>query len=151
MMAVFCVVLFFYSHKDEKHLLKSFIILNLVFTLPLIIFYYIPDYSGFDMTASGVNFYGDPHNVHSTYRLIGGETDLGVLVYFFLFFSVPFILIYYSFNDKLESKQAKSLSIPAEKTDKKQTQNNIKMKVNDKFESKQSKNLTIPAKKTDKK
>lgn len=97
-------ILFFYSRKDEKHLIKSFIIINLVYTLPLIIFYYIPDYSGFDVTKTSVTFFGNPDNVHSTYRLIGGETDLAVLLYFFLFFSVPFILIYYSFNDKLAKK-----------------------------------------------
>ncbi|MHA1150557.1 MAG: hypothetical protein ACTSR8_20245 [Promethearchaeota archaeon] len=101
-MLVFFGVLFSYSHKSERNMIRSFIFLGVFFLIPLTIFYYIPDYSGFNITAEGVNYYGNPENIHSTYRLVGGEADFGVLLYFGVFFSIPFILIYYSFNDKLE-------------------------------------------------
>lgn len=97
-------LLFFYAAKSEKSLIKSFVIITLAYVIPMAIFYYIPDYSGFDVNAVGVNYYGTD-NVHSTYRIVGGEADLGVLLYFTLLFFIPLMLIYYSFNDKLEKPQ----------------------------------------------
>lgn len=89
----------FYAHKSDEKLTKAFVILSIAYTLPLIIFYFIPDYSGFNVNAQEVAFYGDPDYVPSAYRLVGGEADLGVLIYLFLFFFVPLLLIYYSIND----------------------------------------------------
>ncbi len=88
-----------YAHKSDLHLTKAFIILSIAYTLPLIIFYFIPDYSGFNINAKGVSYFGNPDYVPSTYRLTGGEADLGVLVFVFLFFFVPLLLIYYSINE----------------------------------------------------
>jgi len=105
-------LLFFYSAKDEAHLIKTFLIITAVYMIPLIIFYYIPDNSGFNIYAEGVNYYGNPDNVHYTYRLIGGEADLGVLIFFFLLFLIPLILIYYSFNDKLEKPLKEKKTVP---------------------------------------
>ncbi|MGV9197496.1 MAG: hypothetical protein ACOC44_10265 [Promethearchaeia archaeon] len=96
---IVAVVMFFYAHKSEEKLSKAFIILTLAYLLPLIIFYFIPDYSGFDINANDVKYYGDPNYVPAVYRLVGGEADLGVLVYIFLFFFMPLMLLYYSFND----------------------------------------------------
>ena len=114
-MVVFFGVLFFYAPKSERNMIRSFFILSLFFLIPLTIFYYIPDYSGFDVTAPGVNYYGNPNNVHSAYRLIGGEADLGVLLYFALLFGLPLILIYYSFNDKLDNYQKENEEVAANK------------------------------------
>jgi len=98
----------FYAHKSDEHLLKAFVILSIAYTLPLIIFYFIPDYSNFNIYADGVNYFGNPDYVPSTYRLVGGEADLGILIYLFLFFFVPLLLIYYSINDLPFKKKTSS-------------------------------------------
>lgn len=92
-----CVLV--YAHRSDEHLFKAFIIFTIAYTLPLIIFYFIPDYSGFNVNGKGVNYYGDPDYVPSAYRLVGGEADLGVIIYLFLFFFVPLTMIYYSMNE----------------------------------------------------
>lgn len=103
------IVVLLYAHRSDEHLFKAFIIFSIAYTLPLIIFFFIPDYSGFDVTAQGVNYYGDPNYIPSAYRLVGGEADLGVIVYIFLFFFVPLLLLYYSVNELpfLKSKTSK--------------------------------------------
>ena len=98
-------LLLFYAGKSEKKMAKSFIIITLAYVVPMAVFYYIPDYSGWlanpDVNPEYVNYYGTD-NLHSTYRLVGGEADLGVLLYFSLLFLLPMTLIYYTINDKLE-------------------------------------------------
>jgi hypothetical protein len=109
-------ILIFYSQKTKKTLIRSFYIITIAYTVPLMIFYFIPDYSGFDINAVGVNYYGNVANVHSTYRLVGGEADLGIIIFFFLFFFVPLILLYHSIRPSLE-KTLKELEL--KKTQKK--------------------------------
>lgn len=106
-MVMFFGVLLFYAHKSGDKMFRAFIILGLFYIIPLAIFYYIPDYyglSGMDMyNGVAVNYFGRPDaKTHSTYILTGGEADLGVLLYFLLFFALPFIFIYYSFSNKLD-------------------------------------------------
>ncbi|MBD3353273.1 MAG: hypothetical protein GF364_17465 [Candidatus Lokiarchaeota archaeon] len=84
--------------KNRKAFYRTSIFIMLMYTIPLIIAYFIPDMSGFDVTAEGVNFYGDPSDVRYVYRLTGGEADLGVIVYFVLFLFVPLIFIYWGFS-----------------------------------------------------
>lgn len=117
-------LLFCYAGKSEKKMIKSFIIITLAYVVPMAVFYYIPDYSGFDVNAVGVNYYGADDNIHSTYRIVGGEADLGVLLYFSILFFIPLMLIYYSFNDKLEKPQ---IEIPPSKVEtvEKEQGNNI--------------------------
>ena len=98
-------LLFTYAGKSEKKMIKSFIIISLAYVIPMAVFYYIPDYSGFDVTAEGVNYYGNIGNVHSTYRIVRGEADLGVILYFAILFFISLMLIFYSINDKLEKLQ----------------------------------------------
>jgi hypothetical protein len=94
--AVFLLIKFI--HRNEKMFFKVSMIIILVFSIPLIITYFIHDYSGFNIYGLNVNYYGDPSYVPSTYRLTGGEADLGVLVFFFLFLFVPLILLYFGYN-----------------------------------------------------
>ncbi|MHA1150087.1 MAG: hypothetical protein ACTSR8_17780 [Promethearchaeota archaeon] len=105
---IIILILFKYSHKSDKTLMKSFVIVTIIYMAPLILFYFIPDYSGFNINSPGVNYYGDPNYIPSTYRLIGGEADLGVLIFFFLFLFVPLLLLYYSFNELSSSKDKES-------------------------------------------
>ncbi|HDZ19511.1 MAG TPA: hypothetical protein ENH75_14530 [archaeon] len=104
---VFFGVLFIYAHKTETSMIKSFYGLVIFFLVPLIIFYFISDYSGFDINGQGVNYYGNPNNVHATYRLVGGEADLGVSLFFLILFFVPFLLIYKSIKPDLQLIQNK--------------------------------------------
>ena len=111
-MIIFFGVLIIYTHKTEKSLIKSFYTLFLFYIIPLIIFYFISDYSGFDINAQGVNYYGNPNNIHATYRIIGGEADLGVILYFFVLFFVPLLLIYKSIKPDLQLIKKKKISSP---------------------------------------
>lgn len=62
--------------------------------LPLAISYAVPDTSGFDVHGLGVNYFGSDAYIASTYRLSGGESDLGTMVLFGLFLFVPLILLW---------------------------------------------------------
>lgn len=104
---VFFLILLAYAHKSGDRMFRGFIILCIFYIVPLAFLYYIPDYYGVSgmETYNGVvvNYITVPgRNTHSSYIFTGGEADLGVLLYFFLLFAVPFLFLYYSIKDKLE-------------------------------------------------
>jgi hypothetical protein len=92
------VLLLFFSHKSKKAFIWLSTLIIIGYAIPLSISYFIPDLSGFNVTAPGVNYFGDPGNVPSTYRLTGGEADLGVLVYFGIFLFLPLALLWMSYS-----------------------------------------------------
>ncbi len=87
------VLMFFLMQRGTRAFYVSSTIIVIVTFLPLAIAYFIPDTSGFDVNALGVNYFGGDV-VPSTYRLTGGEADLGVMVFFGLFFFVPIVLLW---------------------------------------------------------
>ncbi len=127
MIVVIIVTLFFYSLKNEKTFIRSFYIITLIFAIPLIIFYFIPDYSGVTWTSD--NYYGfeysDGYHIHAAYRLVGGEADLGIMLYFMLFLLVPLYLIYRSIlpelEDTLKEIEQKKAQKKAKKLEKKRS------------------------------
>lgn len=88
------ILVFFVMQRGRKWIFLSTACIALVTVVPLAIAWFVPDGSGFDVTAPGVTFFGDPGAVTSTYRLSGGEADLGVLVFFGLFFLLPMVLLW---------------------------------------------------------
>lgn len=97
-LAIALIIIFKFMHRSEKMFIKSSILLILIYFIPLLVAYFIPDYSGFDIYDPNVTYFGDPSYIPSVYRLTGGEADFGVMVFFFLFFFVPLVLLYYGYN-----------------------------------------------------
>lgn len=94
------VLMFFFMQRDVKTFYKTSIIIIAMYFIPLLIAYIIPDMTGFDVYAEGVNYFGDNTQdyVPYVYRLTGGEADFGVLVYYLMFFFVPLTLVYWGYK-----------------------------------------------------
>lgn len=92
--------MFFFMQKNTKTFYRVSIITIVMYFIPLLIAYLIPDMTGFDVYAEGVNYFGDRTQdyVPFVYRLTGGEADFGVLVYYLLFFFLPLLLTYWGYR-----------------------------------------------------
>jgi hypothetical protein len=95
--ATVALIMFFMQRSSKHFQIASIVIIAAAF-VPLAIAYAVPDTSGFDIHGVGVNYFGSDAYVASTYRLTGGEADLGVMVFFGLFFFVPLVLLWMSFD-----------------------------------------------------
>ncbi|MBN2150087.1 MAG: hypothetical protein JW839_01450 [Candidatus Lokiarchaeota archaeon] len=97
-LALTLVLILFFMQRSSKHFQLASIIIIVAAVVPLAIAYAVPDTSGFDVYGPGITYYGSDAWVASTYRLTGGEADLGVVVFFGLFFFVPLILLWMSYD-----------------------------------------------------
>jgi len=98
---IFIILILVFSKfliKNNKKFIIGSIVFFIIYFTPLSIAYFIPDTSGFDINAPGVNYFGDPYYIPYVYRLTGGEADLGVMFYILLFYFVPMILIYFGYK-----------------------------------------------------
>ncbi|MBD3187936.1 hypothetical protein GF325_13955 [Candidatus Bathyarchaeota archaeon] len=92
------ILIIFYMPKGDKSFIKDTLLIIGVASLPLIIFFFIPDYSNFDIMAEDATFFGNPADLRSVFRITGGEADLGVFVYYVLFMFVPLALLYLGYR-----------------------------------------------------
>lgn len=106
--------LLLYAHKGPRQLEKLFVASLLVFMIPLAIAYAIPlDEASYAELLALDGFYagrvdanGDPLYVGSAFYLTGGEADFGLMFFLLLWFFVPLLMLYYSYNELPSKKQA---------------------------------------------
>jgi len=95
---ILVLVVFFRVPKEQgKDFTKFAVILTLIYFLPLLIAYFIPDPHNFieNNPIAYENYTGEGSYYPSTFYLTGGESDFGVILYMLLFFFVPMLFLYW--------------------------------------------------------
>jgi len=114
---LFIFGLFIIPRNNGKNYGKFLTIVMFLYYIPLLIAYLIPDTNLVALTNPDANYFGymgEGAYYGSSFYLSGGESDLGVTIYFILFLMVPFMFINWSINGipflkkKQEAKTQKS-------------------------------------------